>query len=1258
MGLFRFRVGAPEGGPNNTPPEWETVPTLTAAYNVSSADVGQYCVDPEGGTLAFSKGLVTVEGDDVLWPSHLLLNATTGEISATVSTPVATYQNLAIIATDIGGLSTQSNTFSLSVIKGQNRAPAWSSTIPTQNTTPGSSFFLAGYVNDIDADSITYSSGVPQLPANVVALNTSSGQVSVLSTAPAGNYQFRVRASDGTVTVDSPLITLTVQAVDASLSISQDYAFITDSVYPSSNVFYNNGQVDKRGGFIGWCDGDHGYTHAGAGSVRYFNYNGTSPYASRFEDIESYQADPTIASQGFLHKPYTATNVKDSTTGRYVAEEDNYPYFYSPKWDVMIWVFGGSSNGGGSYGIFDMAPYYGANQGGAWEEFKGAQWIYGNSSRNADDWPSGPYHNSFIKDGFSGTLAPDKNAPNGFLEPLDKAVQLQWGIQNIFVIEPNPTFNLASAIDIGNEPYRIQMPLVRDFACKINVTQGTRNTIAGETESEWITSGNWGSGHNQFINCGVPVGEWMYYIKPATGGPNSANPPTAYITGERDSFLPVTIDGTTYAGYKTREFWRWRMVAPYNQFEKLAQYPEFEILPYNGVTNPLYGPSLYYDRHGHKIYALHKELWEYDIAQNVWRKRTPSTYKRVFNSVGGVFPISEAERHLVYEAGAAVDGATTAERKSWHRLRITGGVAPVARFVSTEFDQAYPGAPNKTPTGKHRRFLYSNYYQLVSNQTLHAGARYENGALVDTKYETTTSATQRLSDGGFVWSIGGDYGGIPQSQVTNYPPGVYENEQSARQDQYRIHTKEVNGKQQYQLACNMVSYYPYPGGPDPSTTQPGPAGPDGVGFVFDKRGVGWVGPGYWRFDHFTTPPSYGPIDSCMFKFRLPDKHTDGVRKGNAWELPAQTRINAGRTPVVCTVGGTANSITLTTGAALTSYRRTPPIVLQFTATSSNTGSVFVNVDGLGLKQVKKNVAQSLVTGDIVSGQTYTITYDGYRDFLLHGANDLPEPTWGLSNAWTAYDPVGDQVVYMTLVEPWKFWLHRFNCLPDANGVHQHTRTLIDFTQSWWQTQANLIARNGATASPTGGLRNAGSQAVVGDYLYTHICAGVSTGGYSDRNLAYMVRINLRDVTSGGVNTYKKMIPYPTYWVRGYDAIPNIEPGGVGSTSEYRDFREMGHLIVLGPPAFRYEVDDPWCAWYDTNRETWTVGKTYSQMRSADPSLPATFYDDEYSVVRQGPRVSKGMMCTVPETGELWYFTSGDASGSTNTRNGIIKYRIW
>jgi hypothetical protein len=88
-----------------------------------------------------------------------------------------------------------------------------------------------------------------------------------------------------------------------------------------------------------------------------------------------------------------------------------------------------------------------------------------------------------------------------------------------------------------------------------------------------------------------------------------------------------------------------------------------------------------------------------------------------------------------------------------------------------------------------------------------------------------------------------------------------------------------------------------------------------------------------------------------------------------------------------TVGGTGNAITLTPAVAATSYYAGQKF--KFIATNANSGAVTVAVSGLAAKALTKENVVALVTGDILVGYLYDITYDGTRFTLSAIPVSLP-----------------------------------------------------------------------------------------------------------------------------------------------------------------------------------------------------------------------------------------------------------------------------
>lgn len=128
-------------------------------------------------------------------------------------------------------------------------------------------------------------------------------------------------------------------------------------------------------------------------------------------------------------------------------------------------------------------------------------------------------------------------------------------------------------------------------------------------------------------------------------------------------------------------------------------------------------------------------------------------------------------------------------------------------------------------------------------------------------------------------------------------------------------------------------------------------------------------------------------------------------------------------------GGTANAITLSSYNARQGVSIMPEgATFRFIATATNTGSVTVDVQGIGAKTIRKNgFSSNLEAGDLESGKVYEIFYSSSadqfellniptltssggtvlttRDMTNGGANDLNEIDIAWQSAWDSYDYV-------------------------------------------------------------------------------------------------------------------------------------------------------------------------------------------------------------------------------------------------------------
>jgi microcystin-dependent protein len=109
----------------------------------------------------------------------------------------------------------------------------------------------------------------------------------------------------------------------------------------------------------------------------------------------------------------------------------------------------------------------------------------------------------------------------------------------------------------------------------------------------------------------------------------------------------------------------------------------------------------------------------------------------------------------------------------------------------------------------------------------------------------------------------------------------------------------------------------------------------------------------------------------------------GFRFTNLGDATAMTQAATGKQVLnssfqYCSVGGTANTITLSTGFSATAY--TAGMTVSWVVGSTNTGATTINVDSLGAKSlVRANGAHTaLQPGDLSAGALVEAQYDGTR----------------------------------------------------------------------------------------------------------------------------------------------------------------------------------------------------------------------------------------------------------------------------------------
>lgn len=86
--------------------------------------------------------------------------------------------------------------------------------------------------------------------------------------------------------------------------------------------------------------------------------------------------------------------------------------------------------------------------------------------------------------------------------------------------------------------------------------------------------------------------------------------------------------------------------------------------------------------------------------------------------------------------------------------------------------------------------------------------------------------------------------------------------------------------------------------------------------------------------------------------------------------------------------GTANAYVVTLSPALSAY--SAGVLVQFKATNANTTTSTVNVNGLGVKTIKKlGGATDLASGDIAAGMIVELQYDGTNFLMLNPVANAP-----------------------------------------------------------------------------------------------------------------------------------------------------------------------------------------------------------------------------------------------------------------------------
>jgi len=126
--------------------------------------------------------------------------------------------------------------------------------------------------------------------------------------------------------------------------------------------------------------------------------------------------------------------------------------------------------------------------------------------------------------------------------------------------------------------------------------------------------------------------------------------------------------------------------------------------------------------------------------------------------------------------------------------------------------------------------------------------------------------------------------------------------------------------------------------------------------------------------------------------------------------PSTIRAKAYHDYAVDSVGTDSYAITIT--PAITAYAAGQ--VFTFKAGTANTGACTLAVSGLVAKDIKKNVSEALVTGDILANQIVTVCYDGTNMQVI---SELPKPAPTVQTFTTASTTLGDTTTQFDITNP-------------------------------------------------------------------------------------------------------------------------------------------------------------------------------------------------------------------------------------------------
>ena len=98
-------------------------------------------------------------------------------------------------------------------------------------------------------------------------------------------------------------------------------------------------------------------------------------------------------------------------------------------------------------------------------------------------------------------------------------------------------------------------------------------------------------------------------------------------------------------------------------------------------------------------------------------------------------------------------------------------------------------------------------------------------------------------------------------------------------------------------------------------------------------------------------------------------------------MAIQRYITQSGSAISATASGT-NTYTASLTPNITSYVNTQVFYIRFT--NGNTGASTINIDTLGAISIVKDVSTALVSGDILAGQTFALSYNGTNFQIVGG----------------------------------------------------------------------------------------------------------------------------------------------------------------------------------------------------------------------------------------------------------------------------------